>query len=131
MYTEYRIFSLMNHLLKMILRIVLRNRHKIENEISELQSGFMTGKGTREGSVNVRHHHNVSSVVNRSAVMDLHRSRSCATLMQSLYDIFAHSWMLSVHIVLFYQLSFLPSAIVPHLLLLYVQNIDIYFFDSI
>ena len=62
--------------------------------------------------------------------MDLHRSRSCATLMQSLYDIFVHSLMLSVHIVLglprpFLPLSFLPSAIVvPHLLLLYVQNID-------
>ena len=26
------------------------------------------------------HHHYVPSVVNRSAVMDLHRSRSCATL---------------------------------------------------
>ena len=30
----------------------------------------------------------------------LHRSRSCATLIQSLYDIFVHSLMLSVHIVL-------------------------------
>ena len=30
----------------------------------------------------------LSSVVNRSAVMDLHRSRSCATLIQSLYDFF-------------------------------------------
>ena len=29
------------------------------------------------------HHHYVPSVVNRSAVMDLHRSRSCATLIQS------------------------------------------------
>ena len=46
------------------------------------------------------HHHYVPSVVNRSAVMDLHHSRSCATLMQSLYDIFVHSLMLSVHIVL-------------------------------
>ena len=46
------------------------------------------------------HHHYVPSVVNRSAVMDLHRSRSCATLIQSLYDIFVHSLMLSVHIVL-------------------------------
>ena len=34
-------------------------------------------------------HHYVPSVVNRSAVMDLHRSRSCATLIQSfVYDIF-------------------------------------------
>ena len=39
-------------------------------------------------------------VVNRSAVMDLHRFRSCATLIQSLYDIFVHSLMLLVHIVL-------------------------------
>ena len=44
--------------------------------------------------------HYVPSVVNRSAVMDLHRSRSCATLIQSLYDIFVHSLMLSVDIVL-------------------------------
>ena len=46
------------------------------------------------------HHHYVPFVVNRSAVTDLHRSRSCATLIQSLYDIFVHSLMLSVHIVL-------------------------------
>ena len=66
------------------------------------------------------HHHYVPSVVNRSAVMDLHRSRSCATLIQSLYDIFVHSLMLCVHSVLslppppvlFYHLSFLPSLIV-------------------
>ena len=69
--------------------------------------------------------------------MDLHRSRSCATLMQSLYDIFVYSLMLFVHIVLglpvlCYHLSFLPSAIVvPHLFLLYVQNIEFPFFDSI
>ena len=50
--------------------------------------------------LNNHHHHYVPSVVNRSAVMDLHRSRSCATLIQSLYDIFVHSLMLSVHIVL-------------------------------
>ena len=35
MCTEYRILSLMRHLLKKILRIILmRNRQKIENEIS-------------------------------------------------------------------------------------------------
>ena len=40
----------MSHLLKMIFHIILmRNRQKIENEISELQSGFMAGKGGREG----------------------------------------------------------------------------------
>ena len=37
----------------------------------------------------ISHHHQyVPSVVNRSAVKDHHRSRSCATLIQSLYDIF-------------------------------------------
>ena len=46
------------------------------------------------------HHHCVPSVVNRSAVIDLHRSRSCATLIQSLYDIFVHSLMLSLYITL-------------------------------
>ena len=56
-------------------------------------------------------HHYVPSVVNRSAVMDLHRSRSCATLIQSLYDIFVHSLMLSVHIVLG-----LPRPLLPFIL---------------
>ena len=46
------------------------------------------------------HHHYVPSVVNRTGVMDLHRSRSCASLIQSLNDIFVHSLMLSVHIVI-------------------------------
>ena len=58
-----------------------------------------------------QHHHYVPSVVNRSAVMDLHRSRSCATLIQSLYDIFVHSLMLSVHIVLG-----LPRPLLPFIL---------------
>ena len=57
------------------------------------------------------HHHYVPSVVNRSAVMDLLRSRSCATLIQSLYDIFVHSLMLSVHIVLG-----LPRPLLPFIL---------------
>ena len=56
-------------------------------------------------------HHYVPSVVNRSAIMDLHRSRSCATLMQSLYDIFVHSLMLSIHIVLG-----LPRPLLPFIL---------------
>ena len=51
------------------------------------------------------------SVVNRSAVMDLHRSRSCATLIQSLYDIFVQSLMLSVHIILG-----LPRPLLPFIL---------------
>ena len=54
------------------------------------------------------HHHYVPSVINRSAVMDLHRSRSCATLIQSLYDIFVHSLMLSIHIVLGLPRPLLP-----------------------
>ena len=45
----------MSHILKMILRIILmRNRQKIENGISELKSGFMAGKGTRQGIFNLR-----------------------------------------------------------------------------
>ena len=61
--------------------------------------------------LNYYHHHYAPSVVNRSAVMDLHRSRSCATLIQSLYDIFVHSFMLSVHIVLG-----LPRPLLPFIL---------------
>ena len=55
MCTEYRTLSLMSHLLKVILKVILlRNRQKKENEISSLQSGFMSGKGTREGIFNMR-----------------------------------------------------------------------------
>ena len=50
MYAEYRILSLMGHLLKVILKVILlRNKRKIEKEISILQSGFMLRKATREG----------------------------------------------------------------------------------
>ena len=59
----------------------------------------------------IHHHPYVPSVVNRSAVMDLHCSRSCATLMQSLNDIFVHSLMLSVYIVLG-----LPRPLLPFIL---------------
>ena len=65
---------------------------------SGMTSEFKIKKGVRQGCVHSFHY--VPSVVNRSAVMDLHRSRSCATLIQSLYDIFVHSLMLSAHIVL-------------------------------
>ena len=52
---EYRTLSLMSHLLKVILKVILlRNRQKIEKEISNLQSGFTSGKGTREGIFNMR-----------------------------------------------------------------------------
>ena len=45
----------MSHLLKMIIYIILMtNRRKIANDVSELQSGFMAGKGTREGIFNLR-----------------------------------------------------------------------------
>ena len=55
MCTEYRTLSLMSHVLKVILKVLLnRNRKKIENEISSLQSGFMSKKGTREGIFNMR-----------------------------------------------------------------------------
>lgn len=55
MCTEYRTLSLMSHILKVILKVILvRNRQKIESEISNLQSGFMSGKGTREGIFNMR-----------------------------------------------------------------------------
>ena len=55
MCTEYRSLSLMSHVLKVILKVILlRNKQKIENEISNLQSGFMSGKGTREGIFNMR-----------------------------------------------------------------------------
>ena len=52
---EYRTLSLMSHLLKVILKVILlRNRQKIEKEISNLQSGFTSGKVTREGIFNMR-----------------------------------------------------------------------------
>ena len=34
--------------------ILMRSRRNIENEISELQSGFIAGKGTREGIFNMK-----------------------------------------------------------------------------
>ena len=53
--SDYRTLSLMSHILKIILKVVLmRNRTKIEQEIDETQSGFMTGKGTSEGIFNLR-----------------------------------------------------------------------------
>ena len=53
--SDYRTLSLMSHLLKVLLKVILkRNKHKIESVISETQSGFMAGKGTREGIDNLR-----------------------------------------------------------------------------
>ena len=45
----------MSHTLKILLKVILkRNKHKIESVISETQSGFLAGKGTREGIYNLR-----------------------------------------------------------------------------
>ena len=53
--SEYRTLSLMSHILKILLKVILkRNKHNIESVISETQSGFMAGKGTREGIYNIR-----------------------------------------------------------------------------
>ena len=53
--TEHRTLSLMSHMLKILLRIILKRiRAKIEREINETQSGFISGKGTREGIFNLR-----------------------------------------------------------------------------
>ena len=47
---KYRTLSLISHVLKVLLRVILlQNRSMIEKEISETQSGLISGKGTREG----------------------------------------------------------------------------------
>ena len=52
---EYRTLSMMSHFLKFILKIILnRNKKSIVSEISDTQSGFVEGKGTREGIINMR-----------------------------------------------------------------------------
>ena len=46
--SNYRLISLMSHITKIILRVVMtRVRNKINPEISEEQFGFCNGKGTR------------------------------------------------------------------------------------
>ena len=53
--SDYRTLNLISHILKILLKVILeRNKHKIESVISETQSGFMAGKGTREGMYNLR-----------------------------------------------------------------------------
>ena len=53
--SEFRTISFMSHTLKILLRVILnQNRHLIENEVDEYQSGFIKGKGTREGIFNMR-----------------------------------------------------------------------------
>ena len=53
--TEYRTLSLMSHVFKLLLHMIIKRiRLTIENDISDTQSGFMTGKGTGEGIFNIR-----------------------------------------------------------------------------
>ena len=54
--SDFRTLSLMSHNIKdTLLKVILkRNKPKIEYVISETQSGFMAGKGTREGIYNIR-----------------------------------------------------------------------------
>ena len=52
---EHRTISLMSHVIKLILRIIMeRNTNMFEREVSETQSGFKSKIGTREGLFNVR-----------------------------------------------------------------------------
>ena len=53
--TEYRTISLMSHILKIILRVILKRCYNtIDWEIDEFQSGFRKGMGTREGIFNMK-----------------------------------------------------------------------------
>ena len=53
--TESRTISLMSHVTKLILKILLqRMANKIDKEVSRLQSGFRPGTGTREGIFNLQ-----------------------------------------------------------------------------
>ena len=53
--TEHRTISLMSHVIKVPLQIImLRNAREFENETGVTQSGFRPRKGTREGIFNLR-----------------------------------------------------------------------------
>ena len=53
--SQHRTISLTRHVLIVLIKIITnRNRPSIEQEISQEQNGFMTGKGTREGLFNIR-----------------------------------------------------------------------------
>ena len=53
--TDYRTLCLMSNVTKIILRIIAeRNRRIFEREAGKTQSGFMKGKGTREGIFSLR-----------------------------------------------------------------------------
>ena len=50
---EYRTISLMSHVTKLLLKITqVRITAKVNKKVSELQSGFRSGMGTREGIFN-------------------------------------------------------------------------------
>ena len=52
---EHRTISLMSHVTKILLSIIIeRNKEKIDAQISDSQSGFRPGIGTREGIFNIR-----------------------------------------------------------------------------
>ena len=53
--SDFRTISLMSHATKVLLKVILeRNKAKIDGEISDNQSGFRRGMGTREGIFNLR-----------------------------------------------------------------------------
>ena len=53
--SDFRTISLMSHVMKALLKIILaRDEKKLEAGISENQSEFRPGKGTREGIYNFR-----------------------------------------------------------------------------
>ena len=54
-FTEYRTICLMNHVTKILLKIMqVRITARINKEVSELQSEFRSGMGMREGIFNLR-----------------------------------------------------------------------------
>ena len=53
--SEHRTISLISHVTKVILKVILkRNEKAIDQEIEETQSGSSSGVGTREGILNLR-----------------------------------------------------------------------------
>ena len=53
--SDFRTISLMSHVMKALLKIILAsNEKKVEAEIIENQSGFRPGKDTRKGIFNLR-----------------------------------------------------------------------------
>ena len=53
--TDFRTISLMSHVVKVLLKIIIeRNSKLLEDIVSETQSGFRIQIGTREGIFNAR-----------------------------------------------------------------------------